>query len=101
MMKDYVFHEKAGEEKPSQNLGWLAKEVLSFKEALVFLDISSSSLYKLTHKKTINYYKPNGKLIYFKKADLIEWMLSNKQQSFSEQEKGMSNYLNSDENGRD
>lgn len=64
--------------------GWLAKEVLSFKEALALLDISASMLYKLTHQRAISFYKPNGKLIYFKKQDLLNWMLSNKQPSNEE-----------------
>jgi excisionase family DNA binding protein len=74
-------NEKGRIENLPQNLGFLAKEVLSFKEALALLDISASMLYKLTHKRAINFYKPNGKLIYFKKEDLIGWMLGNKQET--------------------
>lgn len=70
-----------GTERLNQDLGFLAKEVLSFKEALALLDISASMLYKLTHKRAINFYKPSGKLIYFKKEDLINWMLGNKQET--------------------
>ncbi|WP_051126910.1 helix-turn-helix domain-containing protein [Flavobacterium antarcticum] len=51
------------------------KEILSFKEALVYLDVSESSLYKLTHRKAIEFFKPNGGKIYFKKIDLDNWML--------------------------
>jgi excisionase family DNA binding protein len=74
------------EDTPKTTLipGWLAKEVLSFKEALALLDISASMLYKLTHQRAISFYKPNGKLIYFKKQDLLDWMLSNKQPSNGE-----------------
>lgn len=74
------------EETPKTTLtpGWLAKEVLSFKEALALLDISASMLYKLTHQRAISFYKPNGKLIYFKRQDLLNWMLSNKQPSNDE-----------------
>lgn len=74
-------NEKGRIENLPQNLGFLAKEVLSFKEALALLDISASMLYKLTHKRAINFYKPNGKLIYFKKEDLTNWMLGNKQET--------------------
>ncbi|PVX46160.1 excisionase family DNA binding protein [Flavobacterium sp. 103] len=73
--------EMKGTERLNQDLGFLAKEVLSFKEALALLDISASMLYKLTHKRAINFYKPSGKLIYFKKEDLINWMLGNKQET--------------------
>lgn len=71
-------------ESNNQNLGWLAKEVLTFQEALALLGISASMLYKLTHQRAIPFYKPNGKLIYFKKEDLMNWMLSNKQLSNNE-----------------
>lgn len=70
--------------KNKENMNWLAKEVLNFQEALLFLGVSASMLYKLTHQRIISFYKPNGKLIYFKKADLINWMLSNKQSSCDE-----------------
>lgn len=72
------------QEIEAQNLGYLAKEVLNFKEASALLGISPSMLYKLTHKRAITFYKPNGKLIYFKKTDLLNWMLSNKEESTEE-----------------
>ncbi|MDO5106328.1 helix-turn-helix domain-containing protein [Capnocytophaga sp.] len=70
-----------------------SKEVLNFKEAVALLGISSSMLYKLTHKKSIPHYKPNGKLIYFEKSDLINWMLSNKVSSVNEEEVNLLNHL--------
>lgn len=80
-------------EEPTQNLGWLAKEVLNFKEALALLGVSSSMLYKLTHQRAISFYKPSGKLIYFKRVDLMNWMLSNKQPSNEEIKKEIFNKL--------
>jgi len=54
------------------------KDVLSLKEASIYLCISDSDLYKKTGKGEISFYKPNGKKIYFKRADLDKWMLRNK-----------------------
>jgi excisionase family DNA binding protein len=34
-------------------------------------------LYKLTSGKEIPHYKPRGKMIYFAKEDLDEWLLQN------------------------
>ena len=51
-------------------------EFLNVKEACAFLKISESCLYKLTSSKSIRYYKPHNKLIYFLKSDLIEWLSS-------------------------
>lgn len=56
---------------------FLKKEILSFQEALQYLDLSESSLYKLTSDKKITFYKPNGGKLYFKKENLDSWMLQN------------------------
>lgn len=54
----------------------LKKEILDIDEASVYINQSISSLYKLTSKSNLNYFKPNGKKIYFKRSDLDKWMLS-------------------------
>lgn len=60
------------------------KEILSFKEALIYMDVSPSFLYKLTSKRIITFFKPSGKRIYFKRSDLDKWMTLNKCESWSE-----------------
>ena len=70
------------------------KEILSSKEAVEYLNISYSFLSKLTSKGEITYFKPSGKLNYFKKEDLDKWMLQNKQSSIIELENEVSSYLN-------
>ena len=47
-----------------------AKEVLSVEEAARFMDIARSSLYKMTSDRSIPFYRPNGKMIYFEKATM-------------------------------
>lgn len=64
-----------------QGLEALPEQILTFEQATKFLKISASTLYKLTHKKAIKHYKPNGKLIYFKVDELLLWMTSNEQKS--------------------
>ena len=54
------------------------KEVLTSAEAAKYIGLSLSTLYKLTMRKTIPHYKPNGKICYFKREDLDNWMLSNR-----------------------
>ena len=51
-----------------------AKEVLTLEEAALFMGISKSSLYKMTHRHELPFFRPNGKLIYFEKAELLKWM---------------------------
>jgi len=60
---------------------FLNKEILSFQEAIQYLDISSASLYKMTSESKITFYKPNGGKLYFKKVDLDSWMLQNESKS--------------------
>ena len=55
-----------------------AKEVLTVEEASRFMDIARSSLYKMTSDRSIPFYRPNGKMIYFEKADILEWIRKNR-----------------------
>lgn len=62
----------------------LNKKVLNLKEAAAYLSISPSYLYKLTHRKTIKFSKPNGKTIYFDREYLESYMLSGMMRSKEE-----------------
>lgn len=44
------------------------KDVLTSDEAAVYLGVSKSFLYKLTMRKEIPHYKPNGKLCFFERG---------------------------------
>jgi len=57
------------------------KEVLTFDEASDYTGISRSYLYKLTASGKIPHSKPNGKILFFDKKKLVEWLLQNKRQS--------------------
>ena len=60
------------------------KEVLSLEEAAKFMGIARSSLYKMTHQQAIPFYKPNGKLVFFEKSDLLAWIRQNRVSSMQE-----------------
>jgi excisionase family DNA binding protein len=60
------------------------KDILGSVEAANFLGISIDALYKLTSKREMPYHKPSGKIMYFKKTDLENWMLKNRLNSVSE-----------------
>ena len=47
---------------------------MSFKEALAFLKVSKSTLYKMTSGHQIPFYKPKNGLIYFKQSELEDWL---------------------------
>ena len=55
----------------------LIEKPFTFEEASEYLQISKSYLYKLTSTKQILHYKPNGKLIYFIKDELDDWIMQN------------------------
>lgn len=56
---------------------FLTKDVLSFDEASIFLNLSKSYLYKLTSGNLIPHYKPQGKMLYFEKTELEAWLRQN------------------------
>jgi len=69
------------------------KEVLNFKEACEYLELSQSHLYKLTSAATIPHYKPNGKKVYFKRVELNSWLLRNRTTSQDEIETMATDFL--------
>ena len=54
------------------------KEVLTSDEAAKYMGISKSYLYKLTMRQQIPHYKPMGKMCYFNRAELEQWLQSNR-----------------------
>lgn len=54
------------------------KEVLTSDEAARYMGISKSYLYKLTMKQEIPHYKPMGKMVYFNRVELENWLQSNR-----------------------
>ncbi|MBK7763289.1 MAG: helix-turn-helix domain-containing protein [Bacteroidetes bacterium] len=60
------------------------KEILTLAEAAAYTGLSKSFLYKKTSKREVTFYKLEQKLIYFKKTDLDQYLLSNRQAPVSE-----------------
>lgn len=57
---------------------------LGLEEAATYLHVSKSYLYKLTSTNRIPYYKPSGKLVFFDKRELDQWILQNRVKPQSE-----------------
>jgi len=55
-----------------------AKQALTMDDAALLTGLSKSHLYKLCCKKSIPYYKNGGKLTYFDKGELTEWLLQHR-----------------------
>ena len=54
------------------------KEVLSSDEAARYMGVSKSYLYKLTMRREIPHFKPLGKMCYFNRHELEDWLQSNR-----------------------
>lgn len=54
------------------------KPFLTLEEAALYIGISKSSMYKLTHGKEIPYTRPTGRKVFFDRNDLDTWLRSNK-----------------------
>lgn len=54
---------------------YTTKRVMNFDEVCRYIGISDSALYKMTSAGTIPYHKPRGKMLYFDKYEIDEWLL--------------------------
>ena len=84
------------EEKLNQILVYsllAAKNVLTLEDAALLTGLSKSHLYRLTCTHSIPYYKPNGKQIYFDRAELEAWMKQNRQSTRQETEQAAIAYV--------
>jgi len=91
-MENEIFQklQMLGENIEQQKL--LTKEILNLAEASSYLSLSKSALYKKTSLNQIPFFKPNNKIIYFKKIDLDRWMLRNRQATVDEINEKASNF---------
>jgi excisionase family DNA binding protein len=62
----------------AEKLSYCHKEVLTSDEAAKYMGISISTLYKWTMRKQIPHSKPNGKVCYFNRLELENWLMSNR-----------------------
>ena len=63
------------------------KRVMNFEEVCKYIGMSASALYKMTSAGTIPFHKPRGKMLYFDKAEIDEWLLQNRNETVAEKEK--------------
>lgn len=54
------------------------KEILNVKELCNYLGISRSLVYKLSSTNQLPKYSPGGKLIYFRRSEVDEWVCRNR-----------------------
>jgi excisionase family DNA binding protein len=93
MDQEIIIQKLANIETMLQEQNLLRKDVLNFNEACTYLDISASHLYKMTSQKQIPHFCPQGKKLYFNRAELDEWLQRNRQTSTDEIDTMAANYL--------
>ncbi|MDM1350956.1 helix-turn-helix domain-containing protein [Myroides marinus] len=54
------------------------KSILTVEELVQYTGFKKSSIYHLVHYNKIPYSKPNGKYLFFDKAEIDTWLMSNK-----------------------
>lgn len=69
------------------------KKVLTFDEVCDYTGLSRSYLYKLTSSGIIPHSKPNGKVIFFDKEKLNNWLLKNARKSADEIKEDALNFV--------
>lgn len=70
-----------------------AKNVLTIDDVQILTGLSKSYLYRLTCEHKIPFYKPNGKLMYFDRAEIEAWMKQNRVSTMQEAEKKAISYI--------
>ena len=63
-------------EQKFDELKILTKSFLTVEELASYLNVKTSYIYKMTHNREIPFYKPGGKMIYFNREEIDEWVLS-------------------------
>lgn len=69
------------------------RNLLTTTEAAKYLGLKPSYLYKLMMRRAIPYYKPNGKLCFFSKADLDTWLTNIRVKSQAEIDSDAAQYI--------
>ena len=70
-----------------------AKKVINIDDVAALTGLSKSHLYKMTCRKEIPYYKPNGKLVYFDRAEVEAWMKQNRVNTAQEASQQAAKYV--------
>ena len=60
------------------------KEVLSLDELVEYTGWKKSHIYRMTSQRTTPFYKPMGGNIFFKRSEIDEWLLRNRQSTAEE-----------------
>lgn len=72
----------------------MEKKILTIENVAEMLGVSKSYVYKLTSKRILPHYKPMGKVVYFKREEIEDWIFRNRMTTGEELEMQAVNYCN-------
>ncbi len=84
-----------------ENLLIGSKSVFNLEETATYTGLSKSYLYKLTSTGAIPHYKPNGKICYFNRLELDDWMQQNRVSTTKEIGRRATHYITLKKGGND
>lgn len=70
------------------------KEVLTLNEVSLYTGLSKSYLHKLTASKQIPHFKPFGKIVFFNRDEIIDWLQQRRVETSKELDQRAADYLN-------
>lgn len=88
-----AFADRLRKDAPSLPTKEKESEVLTVDEAAEFLNLARQTLYGLTSKRAVPFYKKNKRL-YFKKTELMAWVEEGKKKMQREFDDEIVTYLN-------
>lgn len=68
------------------------EEIMNVEQVSNLIGLSKATIYGLTHKRKLPYYKARKRL-YFKKSEIVNWMTSSKVKSLQEINKRADEYI--------
>jgi excisionase family DNA binding protein len=69
------------------------KQMLTTNEAAVYMGVSLSTMYKMTHRRELPVYKPSGGKVYLKREDINTYLSKHRLMSQAEIEQEAINYV--------
>jgi excisionase family DNA binding protein len=75
------------------------KQILNFEEFCTYANISKSFGYKLTSKGRVPHYKPSGKMVYFNRIEVENWLQRNPVKTVEQIDNESSTYVTLNKKG--
>lgn len=88
LLKKLITEHVKNEQRPDTT-----KEILTVKECAELTGLKKSTLYRLTHERKIPFFKPNGNRVFFRRADILAWLQSNRVASSDEIDRTAADHL--------